>query len=173
MCVWACVCFVNSVSRRLRVPLFPLYLFICWGCWFPVQLFSIRANLFLSIYTTKHAHAHAFCGPPPHKLLSLIMGRSGVLRRTGTASSCDWERDILDAEASRVMAVQLAPDPQARWLTQVQLNRSRPAWMSPCSSHPGPQTDPLMGHQTKLPVWLARTEAMNAKCRCCSLLENS
>lgn len=79
MCVWACVCFVNSVSRRLRVPLFPLYLFICWGCWFPVQLFSIRANLFLSIYTTKHAHAHAFCGPPPHKLLSLIMRRSGIL----------------------------------------------------------------------------------------------
>ncbi|CAF95800.1 unnamed protein product [Tetraodon nigroviridis] len=26
------------------------------------------------------------------------------------ASSCDWEQDILDGEASRVMAVQLAPD---------------------------------------------------------------
>lgn len=38
------------------------------------------------------------------------MGRSGVLQRASMASSCDWERAILDGEASRVMAVQLAPD---------------------------------------------------------------
>lgn len=70
----------------------------------------MRAHLFLSIYTTKQARAHVFCGPPHHKLLSLIMRRSGVLQRAAIASSRDWERDILDGEASRVMTVQLAPD---------------------------------------------------------------
>lgn len=127
LCVCVCMCFVNSVGRRMRVPHFLLYLFLCWGCWFQVQPFSIRAHLFLSIYTTKQARAHVFCGPPHHKLLSLIMRRSGVLQRAAMASSRDWERDILDGEASRVMTVQLAPDlRRPRWLTQVQLNRSQP-----------------------------------------------
>lgn len=66
--------------------------------------------MFLSIYTTKEAYANVFSGPPPHKLLSLIMRKSGILQHAGMASSCDWERDILDREASLVMAVQLAPD---------------------------------------------------------------
>lgn len=71
---------------------------------FGVQLFSIRANLFLGVYTSRHARAHAFCGPPPHKLSSLIMRRSGgLLSRLGTG-------DILDAEAGGAVAVQLAPD---------------------------------------------------------------
>lgn len=163
LCVCVCGCFVNSVGRRMRVPHFLLYLFICWGCWFQVQPISIKAHLFLSIYTTKQARVHVFCGPPHHKLLSLIMKRSGVLQRAAIASSRDWGWDILDGEASRVMTVQLAPDLRRPndWPGSSWTDRS-PAWMSLCSSHPGPQTDPLMGHQTKLPVRLARSEAMNA-----------
>lgn len=165
--VFVCVCvhvFCKLSRSSDASASFSFVLFICWGCWFQVQPFSISAHLFLSIYTTNQARAHVFCGPPHHKLLSLIMRRSGVLQRATTiASSRDWEWDTLDGEASRVMTVQLAPDlhrpndwPRSSWT-----DRS-PAWISLCSSHPGPQTDPLMGHQTKLPVRLARSEAMNA-----------
>lgn len=121
MCVWACVCFVNSVSRQLRVPLFPLYLFICWGCWFSVQLFSIRANLFLSIYTTKPAHAHAFCGPPPHKLLSLIMRRSSVLRAPvrpplATGNGTFWtQRPVVLWLSSWLRILRLGDWPRSSW----------------------------------------------------------
>lgn len=51
------------------------------------------------------------------------------------ASSCDWEWDILDMMASRIIALQLALDLQAHWLTLVQLNRPQP-WMSPSSLTP-------------------------------------
>lgn len=111
---------------------------------------------------------YACCGPTPHKLMSLIMRRSGFLQQASMASSCDWEWDILDMKASRIMALQLALDLRAHWLTPVQLNRSQP-WMSPSSPHPGPlalartQTDSLMGHQTKLRVWPTSTKVMNDK----------
>lgn len=108
----------------------------------------------VSTYNTTLEYA-----PTQHKLTPLFMRRRGFLHHASMASSCDWEWDILDMKASRIMALQLALDLQAHWLTPVQLNRSQP-WMSPSSSHAGPlalartQTDSLMGHQTKLPVWL-------------------
>lgn len=88
-----------------------------------------------------------------HKLAKLIMGCS-ILWHASMASSCDWKWDILDREASRVMALQLALELLAQWLTQVQLNRS-----GHCSSDRlYDETD-----QTKLPAWLASTKVMNDK----------
>lgn len=106
--------------------------------------------------------------PTRHKLMPLIMRRRGFLHHASMASSCDWEWDILDMKASRIMALQLALNLQTHWLTPVQLNRSQP-WMSPASSHAGPlalartQRDSLMGHQTKLPIWLTNIKVMNGK----------
>lgn len=68
---------------------------------------------------------YGYCGVAPHKLMSLIMRRSGVLRHARMASSYDWEWDILDIKAGRVMALQLATDLRAYCLTPVQVNRSQ------------------------------------------------
>lgn len=75
---------------------------------------------------------YACSGHTLYKLMSLIMRMSGFLQHASMASSCDREWDILDMKASRIMALQLALDLQAHWLTPGQLNRSQP-WMSPSS----------------------------------------
>lgn len=79
--------------------------------------------------------------PTPFKLMSLIMRVSDSLQYASMGSSCDWEWDILDIEASCIMALQLALDLQNHWLTPVQLNRQQP-WMSLLSSLTGPCGDP-------------------------------
>lgn len=56
---------------------------------------------------------YACFGPTPYKLMSLIMRMSGFLQHASMASSCDWEWDILDMKASRIIALQLALDLQA------------------------------------------------------------
>lgn len=106
-------------------------------------------------------------GPTPYKPMSLIMRMSRFLQHASMAPY-NWESDTLDMKASPIMALQLALDLQAHWLTPVQLNRSQP-WLSPSSLILVPlalartHTDSLMGHQTKLPVWLASIKVMNDK----------
>lgn len=98
-------------------------------------LFSLNDfQRFLHVmYMQLHAMPQYACsGPTPHKPTSLIMSTSGFLQHASMASSRDWEWDILDMKASCIMALQLALDLQARWLTPVQLNRPQP-WMSPSS----------------------------------------
>lgn len=123
-------------------------------------------NVTYHIFTAISQYARS--GPKPFKLMSLIMRTSGFLQHASRASPRDWEWDILDMKASRIMALQLAPDLQAHWLTPVQLNRPQ-RWMSPSSLtlvlwlFTRTRADSLMGHQTKLAVWLASTKVMNDK----------
>lgn len=108
---------------------------------------------------------YACSGHTPCKLVSLIMSTSGFLHRASVASSCDWERDILDMKASRIKALQLALDQQTHWLTPVQLNRSQ-TWMSPLSPHSAPlaldRFSDGSSNQTAC-MWLASTKVMNDK----------
>lgn len=122
---------------------------------------DLTGNLTYHIFTA--ILQYACSGPKLYKLMSLIMRTSGFLQHAS-----DWEWDILDMKASRIMALQLAPDLQAHWLTPVQLNRPQ-RWMSPFSLtlvlwlFARTRADSLMGHQTKLAVWLASTKVMNDK----------
>lgn len=86
------------------------------------------------------------------------------------ASSRDWEWDILDTEASRIMALQLALDLRGPLIDPSPAEQTAALDVA-LFPHPGPlalartQTDSLMGHQTKLPVRLASTKVMNDKYR--------
>lgn len=101
-------------------------------------------------------------GPTSYKLMSLIM----------RMSSFQWGLHWHSGQEGRVMVVQLAAHLQANWLTPIQLNRPQ-AYMPPSSPHPGllavagTLTDSQIGHQTRLPLWMARAEVINDKC--CSL----
>lgn len=71
-------------------------------------------------------------------------------------------------KASCIMALQLALDLQAPVIDPSPTEQTAALDVT-LFSHPGPlaltrtHTDSLMGHQTKLPVWLASTEVMNDK----------
>lgn len=96
------------------------------------------------------------------------MRTSGVLQHASMASSCDWEWDILDMRASRIIALQLALDLQTHLIDPSPAEQTAALDVT-LFPHPSPlalartQTDSLMGHQTKLPVWLASTKVMNDK----------